>query len=200
MSEEENVSRAVRFIAEQSIDKASQSLSKMLRTGAMIQLKRIDLTDIADATERVNAQTEEVIGSFVELTGDAPFKFLFYVQTEGAYALTDLLLRRAIGTTKTNDIYVSSTIQEIGNILAAAVCNVFSNQFQVSLKPQPPIVLNDFAGSMFQELIMEAAAADNKIFLMESRFEVMKVDLPCQMFILPLPGSYKVLQFAGGEL
>lgn len=200
MESEEQVSRAVKFIAEQSIDKASMSLSKMLRTGAQIQLKNIDLVDVAEATEKVNAQTEEVIGSFVDLVGDAPFKFLFYVETQGAFALTDLLLRRPIGTIKAYDVYVSSTIQEIGNILATSVANVFSNQFQVSLKPAPPMVFNDFAGTLFQELIMEAAASDNKIFLMESRFEVLKVDLPCQMFIIPMPGSYKILQFAGGEM
>ena len=199
MENQESVSRAVKFIAEQSIDRASQSLSKMLKTGAQISLKNIDLVDVAEVTEQMNAKTEEVIGSFVDLWGDAPFKFLFYVETPGAFTLTDLVLRRPPGTTKSYDMIVNSTIQEIGNILASAVANTFANQFQVNLKPSPPVVFNDFAATLFSNLIMETALEDNKIFLMECKFEVVKANLPCQMFLIPMPGSYKILQFAGGE-
>lgn len=195
----ESISRAVQLIAEQSIDKASQSLSKMLKAGASIELKRVVMVDVADISADLTRETEEVIGSFVDLIGDAPFKFLFYVDTQGAFTLTDLLMRRTAGTTKDFDIYVSSTIQEIGNILASAVANTFSNNFQMSLKPSPPLVFNDFAATLFQELIFDAATEENKILVMESRFEVIKMNLPCRIFVIPLPGSYKMLEFAGGK-
>ncbi len=195
----ESISRAVQLVAEQSIDKASQSLSKMLKAGASIELKRITMVDVADISAELSRENEEVIGSFVDLWGDAPFKFLFYVDTPGAYTLTDLLMRRTPGTTKEFDMYVSSTIQEIGNILASAVANTFSNNFQMSLKPSPPMVFNDFAATLFQELIFDAASEDNKILIMESRFEVIKMNLPCRIFVIPMPGSYKILEFAGGK-
>ena len=77
----DTVNRAVRLIAEQGIDRASQSLSKMLRSGAVIDLKRIEMVDIADISKDLSLENHEVIGSFIDLLGDAPFKFLFYVQT-----------------------------------------------------------------------------------------------------------------------
>lgn len=194
----EPVNRVVRLIAEQSIDRASQSLSKMLKAGAAIELKRIAMVDIADITAELSRESEEVIGSFVDILGDAPFKFLFYVQTEGALMLTDLLLPKKPRTPLAYDTYVSGTIQEIGNILASAVANTFANDFQINFKPTPPVVFNDFAATLFQELILEAAIENNKILLIESKLVVRKINLPCRMFIIPMPGSYKILEFSGG--
>ncbi len=199
MGEQEKVSRSVQFIAEQSIDKASQSLSKLLKAGAQITLKKVDLVDIAIVTEDVNRENQEVIGAFVDLVGDAPFKFLFYVSMEGAYLMTDLMLRRQEGTTQEYNVYVSGAIQEIGNILSSAFANTFAAHFKISMKPTPPVVINDFSGTLFQELIMDAAMEENKILLMDSSFEVVKVKMQCRVFVLPQPGSYRMLAYAGGE-
>ena len=194
----ESVNRAVRMIAEHSIDKASQSLSKMLKAGASIDLKRVDMVDITEITADLSQENQEVIGSYIDLLGDAPFKFLFYVHTQGAFMLTDLLLNNEIGTTKRYDEYVSGTIQEIGNILASAIANTFAGDFQISFKPTAPIVFNDYAASVFQEMIVEVASEDNNILLIDSRLEVIKIHLPCRIFVIPMPGSYKVLEFSGG--
>ena len=194
----ESVNRAVRLIAEQSIDKASQSLSKMLKAGAAIELKRIDMVDIADITADITRENQEVTGSFVDLLGDAPFKFLFYVGVPGAFMLTDLLLNKEAGTTLNYDEYVTGTMQEIGNILASAVANTFANDFQISFKPTPPVVFKDYAAVLFEELIFQAAGDENKILLIESGLVVKKINLPCRIFVIPMPGSYKVLEFSGG--
>jgi len=200
MAQSDSVNRVIRLIAEQSIDKASQSLSKMLRCGAAIELKKVDMVDVTQITMDLSSDDQEVIGSVVDLQGDAPFKFLFFVQTQGAFLLTDLLLRREPGTTKECDELVNGTVQEIGNILASAVCNTFTSDFGMSLRPTPPVVCNDFAATLFQEFIFEAAVEENKIMLIESRFEVKKVNLPCRIFVIPMPGSYKFLEFSGGRL
>jgi len=195
----ESVNRAIRLIAEQSIDKASQSLSKMLKAGAVIDLKRIDLVDISDVMADITGENQEVTGSFVDLRGDAPFKFLFYVQTQGAFLLTDLLLNKEPGTTGNYDEYVSGTIQEIGNILASAIANTFAGNFQMSFKPTPPVVFKDYAAVLLEEMIMQTASEDNKILLIESGLVVKKINLPCRIFIIPMPGSYKILEFSGGR-
>ena len=195
----ESVNRVVRLIAEQSIDRASQSLSKMLKAGAAIELKRVEMVDIADITSDISRENQEVIGAFVDLKGDAPFKFLFYVETKGAFMLTDLYLNREHGFTLNYDEYVSSTIQEIGNILASAIANTFASDFQINFKPSPPVVLKDFSAVLFEQLIMETAIEDNKLLLIESGLVIRKIKLPCRIFIIPMPGTYKILEFSGGD-
>lgn len=198
MTEKNGINRMVEMVAEQSIYKASLSLSKMLKAGASIDLKRIAMADIGEVTESVNQENEEVTGAFVDLTGDAPFKFLFYVDTKGAFVLTDLLLRKEPGYTTEMSEYVTSTIQEIGNILASAVANTFSADFRISMLPSPPVVVSDFSGALFQEFLMESAMTSDKVMLLESQFNVVKASLRCRMFIVPQSGSEKILEFSAG--
>lgn len=155
------------------------------------------MADISDATARVNAEEtqSEVIGSMVDMLGDAPFKFLFYADAPSCLTLTDLILHREVGLAKEFDIYVRSAIQEIGNIMASAICNVFSTDFEIAMKPTPPKVIHDFVGTVFQEFVMGTASERDEILIIESTFHIISHDIKCNMFILPFPGSDKTINY-----
>jgi chemotaxis protein CheC len=189
-----DVHYVLRIVAKLSIDKASQVLSKMIKSGARIDLEKVYLADISKVTEEViAAETGDVVGAFVDLVGDIPFKFLFYVDTKDSMVLTDLILRRKDGATKEIDTYTLSAVQELGNILSSAITNVFASDFQVSMKPQPPVVVHDYASTVFQEFIMDAAAEQNEILMIESMFKVVRMDIKCRMFLLPKSDAQKTL-------
>lgn len=197
MDADSKISKAVELIAQLSVDKASQVLSKLVRCGARIVLEKAYMADISDATARVNAEEthSEVIGSMVDMIGDAPFKFLFYADAPSCLVLTDLILRREVGLAKEFDIYVRSAIQEIGNIMASAICNVFSTDFEIAMKPTPPKVIHDFVGTVFQEFVMGTASERDEILIIESTFHIISHDIKCNMFILPFPGSDKTINY-----
>ncbi|VAX35212.1 hypothetical protein MNBD_UNCLBAC01-234 [hydrothermal vent metagenome] len=188
-----NINKLTELIAQLSVDRASQVLSKMVKSGTQIILERSYVANISEVTEKINAEGGEVMGAFVDLVGDAPFKFLFYTDAQQAVVLTDMILQKKIGTTKEVNIYVNGAIQEIGNILASAVCNVFSTDFQINMKPSPPEVFHDFVGSIFEECIMSVASERKEIFMIESTFYVVKQNIKCSMLILPMPGSEEIL-------
>lgn len=189
------MNRALRVIAQLSIDKSSQVLSKLVRGGARIAMEDSHLADISQVTERIGKNNDEVVGTFIDLKGDVGFKFLFFVKPEDSFILADLMLRRAPGTTKEFDIYAQSAVQEIGNILASAISNVFSTDFQISINPTPPTVIHDYAGTVFDEYILRAAKESNEIFIIESKFEVVKHYIDCHMFIVPVADSEKILSY-----
>jgi chemotaxis protein CheY-P-specific phosphatase CheC len=192
--EAQKVHRALELVANLSIDKASQVLSKMIKAGAKIDLEKVYVADISQATEKImTADNIEVVGAFVDLVGDMPFHFLFYVAAEDSLLLTDLILRRDIGSTSKIDPYVQSTVQELGNILSSAITNVFASDFQIKMRPTPPIVVHDFASTVFQEYIMEAAAQQNEILMIESLFLVVRMNIKCRMFLLPKGDTQKTL-------
>ena len=191
---EKDVHYVLRIVAKLSIDKASQVLSKMVRNGAKIELEKVYVADISAATEKImEAESGDVIGAFVDLVGDIPIKFLFYVDTRDSMVLTDLILRRKDGTTKEIDTYTLSAVQELGNIISSAITNVFASDFQVQMKPSPPVVVHDYASTVFQEFIMEAATENNEILMIESSFRVVKLDIKCRMFLLPRTDAQKTL-------
>ena len=193
MDKKLKVDKAVQLIAQLSIDKSSQVLSKLIKAGAKIEMEKASIEDISKVTERISAESDEVVGAFVDLIGDAPFKFLFFVKVSDCFLLTDILLKREQGTTKELDVYASSSVQEIGNILASSIANVFSTDFQIGMTPSPPIVVHDFAGTIFAEYILSATIDKDEILIIESKFTVIRTDIKCHMFILPIAESEKVL-------
>jgi len=196
MSEVKKVNKALELIARQSVDRSSQVLSKMIKTGAKIALQDVYISDISEITKKIMEEDEfEIVGTIIDLLGDTPFKFLFYVPITSSLLLADLILRKEIGTTKEFDVYASSAVQEIGNILSSAISNVFSNDFQIKLKPAPPIIVSDFASTVFGEYIMSCSADKNEILFIESNFLVIDHDIKCKMFILPDEDSENILQY-----
>ena len=164
MLNEPKINRAIKLVAKISIDKASQVFSKLIKTGARIEMENAFLADLTTVTERINQENTNVVGAFVDLVGEANFKFLFYVQLQDSMVLADLMLRREIGTTKDFDQYASSAVQEIGNILASAISGVFASDFSINLTPTPPVVVNDYVGTVFQEFLVSAVVERKRNF------------------------------------
>ncbi len=198
---DKEIDRALKLVANLAIDKASQVLSKMVKAGARIDVENVALVDITEATEKIMRTEEgEVVGAFVDLIGDMPFKFLFYVDAQDSLTLTDLILRRELGTSKKFDLYVTSSVQELGNILASAVTNVFATDFQIKMRPSPPRVVNDYTSTVFGEYIMEASADQNEILMIESQFKVVRMNIKCRMFLLPQGDAQKELSTLLGKV
>ncbi|MCD4780389.1 MAG: chemotaxis protein CheC [Candidatus Omnitrophica bacterium] len=201
MTDRLKVDKALKLIAKLSIDKSSQVLSKMIKSGARIDLENVCVVDITEATEKVIGQSDqEVVGAFIDLVGDAPFKFLFYVNVADSLVLTDLILKREIGMTKIFDVYAQSAVQEMGNILSSAISNVFSSDFQISMAPTPPTVINDYASTVFTEYIMSVAVDKNEILIIESVFNIVATNIGCRMFILPVGESEKILSYVASTM
>lgn len=195
MEDKFKIDKAVSLIAKLSIDKSSQAFSKIVKTGARIEMEKAYMADISEATASVNSEDREVVGAFIDLKGDAPFKFLFFVNAQDSLVLTDLILRRDVGYTTEFNLYTQSAVQEIGNVLASAISNVFAADFEIDLKPTPPSVVHDFAGTIFEEYLVDIASERNEILIIECNFCVVKDDIRCAMFLLPYPGSEKVLNY-----
>jgi len=193
MSDQSRINNAITLIARLSIDKSSRTLSKFVRAGARIELERAYVVDVSEATKVIAHGESEVVGALVNLTGDAPFKFLFFVGLKDSFLLADLILRRPLGTTTGFDLYASSAVQEIGNVLATSISNVFATDFQIVMRSTPPMVLHDYAGTLFEEYILEAAVEKNELFIIETKFFVVEHNINCHMFIVPLHGSEDVL-------
>ncbi|MBI2560399.1 MAG: hypothetical protein HYW14_04620 [Planctomycetes bacterium] len=181
----ENHLRVINIIFGLSIDHASRTLSKTLKTGAKIEMVRASVIDISKITEQMNENPREVSGAFVSLEGDVPLKLLFLIPLQGVFRLTDLFMRKPIGTTTEFNEFTESVVQEVGNILASSISNVMVSDFGVKTSLSSPTVRNDFAGTIFSMFVMEEAMITDDLLLIETRFEVSKTELECCLFLLP---------------
>jgi chemotaxis protein CheY-P-specific phosphatase CheC len=194
------IDKTIKMVAQLAIDSSSRIFSKIIRRGARIRLERVFITDITEITEKMAKIDEEIVATSIDLVGDVNFKFLFSVNAKDSFPLTDLMLRREVGTTKTLDEYALSSIQEIANILASSISNVFSADFEVELKPCAPIVLHDYPGSVFEEFILDIAKEKDTLFVIESSFEVAGTNILCNLFLLPSHDSDKILTYIANTI
>lgn len=182
--------KIIEIMARLSIDRASRALSKTLRTGAMITLSKVYITDLSETTEKMNNDLREMTGVMVDFKGNIGFKLLFMLPVNGSFILTDLFLRQPAGTTKEYSEFTESVIQELGNILASHISNAMVSDFDATLVPEPPHVHSDYAGVMFSNLVMEQGMMDDKLLLMETKFEISKNELECYLFLVPEMTSF----------
>ncbi|MBF0385276.1 MAG: chemotaxis protein CheC [Candidatus Omnitrophica bacterium] len=196
MDKTHKVDKAIELIARISIDRASQSFSKIIKSGAKIELESIFYSDVTALTEEaISLKDEEVIGAFVNLAGDAPFRFLFYVPVPASFLLADLILKNEPGTTKELDEYAKSAVQELGNILASSISNTFAKDFDIKLKVTPPVLVTDLASILLQEYIINAASGKDRVLVIKSAFKVIKFGLETQMYIVPTAESERILSY-----
>lgn len=176
-----------------SIDRASRALSKTLKTGAKISFSRVYIADLSETTEKMNDDLREMTSVLVDFKGNVGCKLLFMLPVNGSFILTDLFLRQPAGTTKEYNEFTESAIQELGNILASHISNALVSDFGATLVPQPPHVQNDYAGVLFSNLVLEQAMADDKLLLIETKFEICKTELECYLFLVPEIASFAIL-------
>ncbi len=195
MIDHTTMDRVIKTVADLGMDKAEQVFSKLLKNPVKIEVERVYMADISEVTASANAQDNKIIGASVDLKGEIPFKFLFYVEEHDSMLITDLMLRHAPGTAKDFDKYVYSAVQETGNILASAMASVFAADFKMRLIPQPPVVIHSFTGTVFEEYVMSTAVSCDEMLIIESIFKVVGHDLKCMMYMVPLDGAEKLLKF-----
>ncbi|MCP5006960.1 MAG: hypothetical protein GY941_23880 [Planctomycetes bacterium] len=167
------------------MDNASRVFSKTIRHGALLELVKTKMVDIAAATEEMNNDCREMVGAILELTGEFPGKLLFMIPMEGAYVLQDMYLSSPPGTTKEYDEFTEGTIQEIGNILGSSIGNTLASDFGSTVLPTPPHVMSDFAGTIFQTLILEEAMEHDELILTETNFKIHNTEIDCYFFLIP---------------
>jgi chemotaxis protein CheC len=186
--------KVVELISKISIDRASQVFSKTIKAGSKIEIVRLRKIDISEISEEIEKDDKEVSGAIVQLDGDAPAKLIFMIGVESSLILVDLFLRLEPGTTKEFNIYAESTIQEIGNILASSISNVFVKDFDIALTPSPPVVLCDYSSSIFNTILMdEAYLGDDEILLIDTKFFIVKKEIDCTLFLMPTLDASKIL-------
>ena len=182
--------KVLEIMSRLSIDRASRALSKTLKTGAKISLSKVYIADLSETTEKMNDDLREMTSVMVNFKGNVGCKLLFMLPVDGSFILTDLFLRQPTGTTKEYNEFTESAVQELGNILASHVSNALVSDFDATLVPQPPHVHNDYAGVIFSNLVLEQGMMDDKLLLMETKFEICKTEIECYLFLVPEMTSF----------
>lgn len=181
---------------------AATALSQLVGETIYLRVPRVTVTDIAQVPELLGGAERLVAGITLQILGDARGNILLVFPRESAQRLLSRLLRREEKGLILNELG-SSTIKEVGNILASAYLNALGAMTGMTLIPSVPLLAFDMAGAVADHVLIQLSMAGDLALTVETEFHGDRPDaepIRGHFFLLPDPSSLGIiLEAAGGK-
>jgi len=178
---------ALREVANIGGGHAATALSQMTNRRIMISVPRIFVSHLDEVSAQLFEPSVPVAGVLMHMMGDLTGRTLLLVPEANASVLCDLLLSRAVGTTKQLGVLEQSALKEAGNILGAAYMNALSDFMKMMLLPSVPSLVIDTAGAVVSSAYLNFGRERDYVFCIETRFEFDEAGRILPGFFLLLP-------------
>ncbi|MEJ2698301.1 MAG: chemotaxis protein CheC [Desulfuromonadales bacterium] len=192
---------ALREISNIGMGHAATALSQLIGETVFLRVPRVTVTDIAQVPDILGGAETVVAGITLQLLGDARGNILLIFPRESAHHLLSRLLGQQEKGPAMNEIN-SSTLKEVGNILASAYLNALGSLLHMTLIPSVPLLAYDMAGAVVDYVLIDLSQAGDLALMVETSFHGTDPDQEAirgHFFLLPDPKSLDIiLQAVGG--
>lgn len=174
------------------------ALAQLLQRKISMTVPGVSILSLQDVAEAIGDRDEKVVGIFLRVDGLAPGNILFILSTESAMYLVDMLLNRALGTTRTIDKFSLSALEEMGNIVAGSYLNALWSFTQLRFFPSVPSIAVDMSEAMLDSALCQAGVFGDQVLFIETKFAEQERHLAGHFLFFPDPGSLtKILSALG---
>jgi chemotaxis protein CheC len=178
---------ALREVANIGAGHAATALSTMTGGTIMITVPTINVARLEDVPPQISAPEEPVAAVLMHMLGDLTGRTLLVFPKPTALRLSELMLRRAQGTSTELGTLEQSAIKEAGNILSGAYMNALSDFMGLMLLPSPPSLAVDMSTAVLTTAYLQFGSDKDFVFCVESQFYMKEVDEYLRGFFLLLP-------------
>lgn len=193
---------ALKEISNIGMGHAATALSQMLGERVYLRVPRVTVTDIAQVPELLGGAEEVVAGITLQIFGDARGNILLIFPRDSAHRLIASLLHLEEKAVVLNDLG-SSTLREVGNILASAYLGALGSLLNLTLIPSVPLLAYDMTGAVVDYVLIELSREGDRALMVETEFYgdgEGAAAIRGHFFLLPDPGSLQlILEAVGGE-
>lgn len=186
---------ALKEISNIGMGHAATALSQLLAEPIDLRVPQITLTDIAQVPELLGGAERVVAGITLQVLGDARGNVLLIFPRQSAQRLISRLLRQEEKGLVLNELS-SSTLKEVGNILASAYLTALGQLLNITLIPSIPLLAYDMAGAVVDYVLIELSQASDLALMVETEFhgrEPGQAPIKGHFFLLPDPASLQIL-------
>jgi chemotaxis protein CheC len=190
---------ALQEIGNIGLGHAATSLAMMLDHKIGLGVPHADFISFEKAIELIGGYEELVSCVSLKLHGDIE-GLVFYIFNEtSTFRLADMLMGLEEGTTVQLDDMVTSTINEIGNILTGAFVTAISDFTQLQIGTSVPVFAFDMLAAVFTSLVLSSTNPDgNSILTIETQLFRDDKKVSGHFFLLSEPNSVaKLFQALG---
>ena len=178
---------ALREVANIGAGHAATALSTMIGSTIMISVPRVNVMKLEDIPPVVSSAEEPVAAVLLHMLGDLTGRTLLVVPCAAAVRLAELLMHREPSGGCSLGALEESAVKEVGNILSSAYMNALSDFMGMLLLPSPPTLSIDTSAAVLTSTYVQFGADRNRVFCVESEFQLKDVDERLRGFFLLLP-------------
>jgi len=149
---------------------AATALSDMLERSVSIAVPTIKVLDYNTVVENIGGPETLLVGILLSLKGDVTGMMLFLLHKEFAHMVLNSLIGTDFNEAVDLDEMSQSTIQEVGNIMAAAYVNAIASLTGLTIDISVPNMSVDMAGALLSVPAIYYANISDKIILIEDEF------------------------------
>ena len=170
-------------INKQAALNASGALSKLIGRPVSVGISKAEVKRVEELSPLIGSE-EIVAGIYLSVTGDLRGAALLIFPKETAFTLSDLLVRREVGTTRKLTELDESALKEVGNIISGNYLAVLSNTLQVKIIEHIPSFSFDMFGAIVSQIIAKFAQSSEKALVIEVGFTFKPVTLKGYFLLL----------------
>jgi chemotaxis protein CheC len=180
---------ALREVANIGAGHAATALSQMTGQTIMISVPEITIAALEDVPPHVSGPEEPVAAVLMHMLGDLTGRTLLVFPSATALRLSELMLRRAKGSSPVLGELEQSAIKEAGNILSGAYMNALSDFMGMVLLPSPPSLAIDMSAAVLSTAYLQFGSDKDFVVCVESEFIMTDVGERLRGFFLLLPDA-----------
>lgn len=189
---------ALREISSIGAGNAATALSQMLNRKIMMNVPNIQVLPIKEVPNVIGGPDTLVAGIYTRLLGDVFGSVLLTFPRESSFALADILMGRPVGSTKILTRMTRSLLKETGMIVTGAFLTALSSVIKATIIPRVPSLTLDMVGAIIDFILIDLSQEVEYAILIEVQFEEKEANVHGHFFILPNPGSLKLILKAIG--
>lgn len=151
---------------------AATALSNMLNRPINIGVPIVKILDYNEVTGMLGGPEKMLIGIMLTFAGDVEGMILFLLEREFAHETINTLLGMTLNDFNELDDMGISTMQEVGNIMAASYINAISQLTNLSIGISPPALTIDMVGSILSVPAIHFANISDRVIFIDGAFEL----------------------------
>jgi chemotaxis protein CheC len=180
---------------------AATALSQMIGQTVHLRVPHVTITEISQVPEHLGGAEKMMVAITLQILGDARGSILLLFPQESAHRLVCSLLGQQSHALIMNEV-TSSTLKEVGNILASAYLNALGNMMEKTLIPSVPMLAYDMAGAVVDYVLIDLSKSSDLAMMVETDFSGDPGQEPAikgHFFLLPDPATLNIFLNAVGD-
>ena len=178
---------ALREVANIGAGHAATALSQMTSATIMITVPTINIMRLEDLPPQLGEDEEPVAAVLMSMLGDLTGRTLLVFPKRTVLRLSEMMLRRPVGSSSALGELECSAIKEAGNILSGAYMNALSDFMGMMLLPSPPTLAIDMSAAVLTSAYLQFGVDFDYVFCVESEFIMQDSNERLRGFFLLLP-------------